>query len=307
MKGRYDMQQFTPDSLSRAATEYQKAVDLDPEYASAYAGLGTSKYNHSAVGGSTSQSDDDLQAAQRLFRKALSIDPNLPGAHANLAMIDLQYAWDWKDAERELQLATAGVTDATAESFYATLLVCRGRFPEADRHIERLLELAPYSISTLVNVSLDRASEGRYSEALEFAQRAAAVTPLAIAPQQLIALALIEQGRPELAIPVTEKLKARFPAAAVFEAMAYAKSGKREVALSLIRPYEEMYPNSTVPAMWIGSVYAFMSDNANAVKWLERSADRHEYQILGIGVNPTFATVRNSPGFLILKKRICLD
>jgi tetratricopeptide (TPR) repeat protein len=167
--------------------------------------------------------------------------------------------------------------------------------------------LAPYSISTLVNVSLDRASEDRYSEALEFAQRAAAVTPLAIAPQQLIALALIEQGHPDSAIPVTQKLKTRFPPAAVFEAMAYAKSGKREVALSLIRPYEEKYPNLVVPAMWIGSVYAFMSDESNTVKWLARSADRHEYQILSIGVNPTFSTVRNTPAFRALEKRIGLD
>jgi hypothetical protein len=59
--------------------------------------------------------------------------------------------------------------------------------------------------------------------------------------------------------------------------------------------------------MWIGSVYAFMSDESNAVKWLGRSADRHEYQILSIGVNPTFATVRNSPGFRALEKRIGLD
>ncbi len=247
LRGRYDMQQFTLASLARAETEYQKAIDLDPEYASAYAGLGTSKYNRSAIGGSTAQSDDDLQAAQRLFRKALSIDPNLPGVHANLAIIDLQYAWAWKDAEHELQLATAGITDATAESFYATLLVCRRRFSEADRHIERLLELAPYSISTLVNVSLDRASEDRYSEALEFAQRAAAVTPLAIAPQQLIALALIEQGHPDSAIPVTQKLKTRFPPAAVFEAMAYAKSGKREVALSRSVPTRKSIQISLSP------------------------------------------------------------
>lgn len=123
----------------------------------------------------------------------------------------------------------------------------------------------------------------------------------------MIAITLIEQGRPELALPVLEKLKARFPAAAVIEAMAYAKSGKREVALSLIRPYEEKYPNPGVPAIWIGSVYACLSDEPNAVKWLGRSADRHEYQILGLGVNPALATVRNGPGFRALKKRIGLD
>jgi hypothetical protein len=57
---------------------------------------------------------------------------------------------------------------------------------------------------------------------------------------------------------------------------------------------------------WFAAAYASMGDEANALKWLERSADRHEWQILSIAVNPVFANMRNSPGFRAIRKRVGL-
>jgi hypothetical protein len=58
---------------------------------------------------------------------------------------------------------------------------------------------------------------------------------------------------------------------------------------------------------WIALAYASMDDEPNTVKWLERSADRHEFQALNMAVHPAYARLRNSPGFLALKKRMGLD
>jgi len=93
---------------------------------------------------------------------------------------------------------------------------------------------------------------------------------------------------------------------ATTEAFAFAKQGRREDALNLIRPFEEKYPNSGVALQWIALVYAFLGDEANTVKWLERSADRHEFQSLNIAVHPAYAFMRNSPEFVALKKRMGL-
>ena len=58
---------------------------------------------------------------------------------------------------------------------------------------------------------------------------------------------------------------------------------------------------------WFALVYAFLGDEPNTVKWLERSADRHEWQALNVAVHPAYASMRNSPGFRALMKRMGLD
>jgi len=81
----------------------------------------------------------------------------------------------------------------------------------------------------------------------------------------------------------------------------------RDEALALLRPYEEKYPNSGISLQWFALAYALMGDEPNTMKWLERSADRHEWQALAIAVHPVFAPMRNSPGFRALEKRMGLS
>jgi hypothetical protein len=67
---------------------------------------------------------------------------------------------------------------------------------------------------------------------------------------------------------------------------------------------EEKYPNPGVSMQWFALVYTFLGDEPNTVKWLERSADRHEWQALNVAVHQAYASMRNSPGFRALKKRM---
>lgn len=158
----------------------------------------------------------------------------------------------------------------------------------------------------MFNLSQYRALEQRYAEAREIAQRLAAQYPAMIPPQQAIARTYIEEGHPELALKIYKLLEPRMPQIRMQEAMAYAAAGQRAEALRLMRPFEEKYPDSGIPAQWLALVYAPLGDEANTLQWLERSADRHEFQILSVGVNPAFAKMRNSPAFRALEKRIGL-
>jgi predicted Zn-dependent protease len=169
-----------------------------------------------------------------------------------------------------------------------------------------MLDLDPFSTATMNNFALARNLEGHFAEARETAQKMAAQSPLMIAPQQVIGGTYIEEGRPELALPIFRELKQRFPQAQLFEAMACARAGQREEALRLIHPYEEEYPNSGVSMQWFALVYALLGDEPNTVKWLQRSADRHEWQALNLAVHPVYAPMENSPGFRALKKRLGL-
>lgn len=307
LQARYDMQQMTTESLTRAETEYRRAIAVDPEYAAAWLGLGNVQYNLSAARGSAYRTEAERQSAEQSFHKALELDPDSPAAHAMLAALVMQYDWDWGRAERELRLAVDGGSSAAAETYYAFLLIFRGRFAEADQHLRRMLDLDPFSTATLGNRVLARNLEGHFSEAREIARQMAVASPKAVAPQQMIAMTYVEEGQTELALPIFRQLKDRIPQAGIFEAMAYAKSGQKEEALRLIRPIEEQYPNPGVSMQWFALVYAFLGDEPNTVKWLERSADRHEWQALNLAVHPVYAPMRNSPGFRALVKRMGLS
>jgi TolB-like protein len=307
LRGRYNLQQFTPGSVAQAELDFQHAIDKDPDYAGAYLALAWAKYDQLPARGSTYRPDEERQSAQLLARKSLELEPDMPEAHALLAALAMQYDWDWRGAEREFQLAIAGPPSSGAESQYSLLQIFRGRFGEADRHIRRYEELDPFSITTMNNRSLARLLEGRFREAREAAQKAASEHPGMLWTQLIIGLTYVEEGRPELALPVFQKMGSGSPAAQAFEAMALAKAGKREEALKLIGPFEDKYPNSGISREWLALVYAFMGDEPNTVKWLQRSADVHEFQVLSIAVDPAFAPMRDSPDFQALEKRIGLN
>jgi TolB-like protein/Tfp pilus assembly protein PilF len=310
MKGRYDLQQTTPDSVSQAELDYQHAIDKDPEYGAAYAGLAIAKYDECIARGSSSQTEAELKAIQDLLWKALEKDPELSAARSLLGFLAMQWDRDWGRAERELRLAAKGAPSAGVNSNYAFFLLFHGRFAEADQQLARMVELDPFSAQTKSNLALIRQLEGRFAEARAIAQKAASENPRMLWTQQSIGLNYIEEGHPELALPVFQQLAQRWHPALLCEAMALAKEGRKEEALTLMRPFEEeaLKPGAApnVAMEWLALAYAFMDDEPNTVKWLERSADMHEMQALSLAIDPAFAPMRNSPGFRALVKRMGL-
>ncbi len=307
MKGRYGLEQWTVASVAQAESDFRRAIDLDPQYAEAYLGAGNAAYNRAGATGIYVRTDDERVRAERYFRKALELDPDLPLAHAALARIAMQYDWNWGLAEREIQLALSGPPNASAEYTFAMFLLFHGRFDEADLHLQRYQDLDPFSTATSMSLANARNLEGRFAQAREISEKVAAAYPSILQAKQLIGLTYIEEGRPELALANLEPLKNNIPFAPFREAMARARAGQREQALTLILPYEDKYPDTGVSMQWFALVYSFMGDRANTVKWLERSADRREWAALSVAINPVHAWVRNTPEFRALVKRIGLD
>jgi TolB-like protein/Flp pilus assembly protein TadD len=307
LKGRYQVQQVTPEAMTQAESDFQHAIDKDPQYAEAYLALASAKYNQSLARGSSYQTEAEFKSVRSLLAKALELNPELPAAHGFAAFLAMQYDRDWRRAERELQLEATGPPNAGADRNYGFFLLYQGRFAEADKRFTRMLDLDPFSTASQSNLALARILEGRFAQAREISQRAALEHPNMIWTDQLIGLTYIEEGRPEVAMPIFKQLEQRYPPAKVCEAMALAKAGRREEALRLIRPFEEGYPSPGIAMEWLALVYGFMGDEPNAVKWLSRSIDLRETQALSLAVDPVFAAMRNSPGFRALEKRIGLN
>lgn len=307
LKGRFEAQQMTTEALKQAEADFQRAIDLDPQYALAYFELGAQKYNESTARLYPVQTEEERRSIDQLIQKALLLDPSLQPARGVLAMQAMQYDWDWDRAEKHLRMGRAEASSPGIEQAYAFLLTFRGRFAEADEHVRRLQDLDPFSTASMNDVMQVRFLEGRFDEARGLAEKMSSSYPKMLAPKVMIAGTNIMQGRSALALQELERWKADFPPAQMFEAMAYAHAGNREEALRLMRPYEEKYPQPGVPLQWFALAYGLLGDEPATVKWLGRSADRHEWQALNLAVQPVFAPMRNSAGFRALKERIRLN
>ena len=305
LRGTYDYRTATPEALKRAVVEFQHAIDLDPDYGAAYANLASAKYSRAWVYGSDG-TKAEIAEAMALYRKAIALSPELPAPHANLAFILMQDDWDWGQAERELRSLAATGRNANACGFYGLLLLYEGRTPEADRYLAMAQNLDPFGTSTLNDLLIARNLERRYDDEREVAAQFKSVSPQAIAPDIGIGLSYLLDGRPALARPVFASLRGRTPGTPLFEAMVLAREGRRDEALRMMQPLADRYPNAGVPMQWFALVYAFLGDEENTVKWLERSADRRELQVLNMAIHPVYDAMQTSPSFVALKRRIGL-
>lgn len=105
-KARFEEAQFSAEANLQAEADYRRAIEIDPNYAAAYAGLAASIWNQN-IRAAVPPKFEDRRKAQELLQKAAEIEPTLAAAHNGLALYAMQYDWDWNRAERELQATLA--------------------------------------------------------------------------------------------------------------------------------------------------------------------------------------------------------
>jgi len=160
LKGRHYADQRTEIGLKKSRDYFQQAIDADPDYALAYAGLATS---YDLLGGySLLPARDVYPKAQALATKALAIDSSLAEAHTALGYALLFYDWDWAGAEAELkQSIRLNPSSATAHEIYSLYFETMGQPKPSIAEMERARELDPLSLD--INAQLGVVyRDGRY-------------------------------------------------------------------------------------------------------------------------------------------------
>ncbi|MGH8245469.1 MAG: hypothetical protein ACREUU_03450, partial [Gammaproteobacteria bacterium] len=128
IKGRYFWNKFTEDSIERSVEFFKRAIDIDPNYALAYAGLADAYHELSGL----HPPRDIMPRAKAAAMKALELDPALAEAHAALGWIIWRFDWEWATAEREFKRATElNANYAIAHGMYGMFLDSMGRFDES--------------------------------------------------------------------------------------------------------------------------------------------------------------------------------
>ncbi len=151
LRGRFFFNSWSPDGFRKALEHFERAIERDPTYAPAYAGLGDTIGCMSYYG--FLKPDVGFPRAQAAAENAIRLDPELADAHGTLALGMLFYRWNWQESERHFKKSIAlNPKLASVRAFYAILLSTMGRHDEAIAEARTSRQLDP--LSPLVNMSV---------------------------------------------------------------------------------------------------------------------------------------------------------
>jgi DNA-binding winged helix-turn-helix (wHTH) protein/TolB-like protein len=310
LKGRFFWNKRTVEGYNSGIGYFQQAINLDHDYAPAYAGLADcysllSEYNGASPG-------ESFAAAKQAANSALEIDESLAEAHTSLAYVLVNYQWDWNGAEREFKRALdLNPNYATAHQWYAEYLMAMGRPDEAQAELERALVIDPLSLIINAEQGLPFFARHDYDHAIEHFRRAIDLDPNFLMGHVYLRIAYEFSGQPEKAFAemlAVATLNGRSLPAIPAMKEAYGCCGlagvwKREVA-HVQAQRRETYFSPYV----IAQGYARVGDKDNALSWLEQAyKERDRYMIfLGRERDSYFASIRSDPRLVDLLRRMGL-
>ncbi|MGB7925918.1 MAG: protein kinase [Pyrinomonadaceae bacterium] len=308
LKGRYAWNKRTADELRRSAEHFQQAIDLDPTYALAYAGLADS-YN--MLGDySVLPPKEAFPRAEAAAAKALEIDDTLAEAHTSLAFVKMAYYGDWAAADREYRRAIElNPNYATAHQWYASYLVMMRRFEESITEIKRAQALDPLSLIINANLGLHYYYSRRYDEAIEQLRKTIDLNPDFGLAYFYMGRALLQKGLHSEAIIYLQKAKELSvddPETIAELGYAYGLAGRRADAKKVLDELNELSKRRYVLPYFVATIYTGLGDKDQAFEWLEKAvADSHPGLAL-VNVDPKFDSLRADPRFPDLVRRIGL-
>jgi len=305
LKASFEGDQMDPQSNALAQRVFRRALELDPEYATAYHSLAVMIWNRNIVAGERPVIAERREC-EKLWRKAIEIDPDLRAPYVSLALYAMQYDWDWKRAERELQTVLAAGPSAAAEDTLSTLYLIEGRRAEADQH-RRVAQDLDTRFSLSANNMMFLILEGRTAEAREECLKLIVRNPNASHWQIYLNSLDASLGKIDVAIRNLRNLSRQQPDALIALAHLEALAGHRDEALRILTPLERNYQSGKLFMIDFAHVYAGLGDAPNTVKWLERAMEAREMPAIYMHVSPEFAKMQDTPEFHRLKKRMNLD
>ncbi len=307
LKGRYHWNKRTGEDLQKGIGYFQQAIEKDPTYALAYAGLADSYALLNEYAGLPSR--ETFPKAKAAALKALEIDDTLAQPHAALALVHLYFDWDFSSAEKEYRRAIElDPKYPTAHHWYSLYLSWLGRHEEAIAESERANELDPLSpiISIVRAVAFYYARQ--YDRAIEAARRTLELNK-GFSPALLFLGLALEQKKmyPEAIAAFEEavRLPGRSIEAVAPLGHAYAVSGRREEAMRLIEELKGRSERGYEP-LNIALVHAGLGQNDEAMRWLEKAYQARSAWLitLALKVGPRWDALRSDARFQDLLRRI---
>jgi eukaryotic-like serine/threonine-protein kinase len=304
LRGQYAAGKRTRDGYHQATQYFNQAIERDPSYALAHAGL-ADVFIWQAYWGYL-PSREAYQKALGAANRAVTLDERLAEGHAALGWISLHHDWDWAKSEREYQRAlTLDPTNALIVYAYGESLGTRGRMDEAIAQIRRAAALDPLSGRIATSVGFMLTNARRYDEAIEALKKAIALEPDQTLARLDLARAYRLSGSNDLAIKESEAmLSSGDPLGPSFVAASYAHANRRREALEIVNGMIAKTRETGQGSLLIALVYAALRDKEQAFAWLEQAYQERDTFLAWLKVDPEFDVLHADPRFADLVRRI---
>ncbi|HKR62893.1 MAG TPA: tetratricopeptide repeat protein, partial [Thermoanaerobaculia bacterium] len=298
LKGRFHWNKRTEESLKRGIQFFREAIDSDPSFASAYAGLADSFITLATNIPLPPQ--EAMPKAKAAAMKALEIDEGLAEAWASLGAVRWWFDWDWEGAEEAYRRAVElNPNYATAHDGYAMLLSARGRFGDAIDQITKAADLDPLSMIIAVHAGWPfyfardfESATRRFRKALELDERfipAHGWLGMALGQQHRYTEALDAFGR---ALEVDH-----VPILTAMLAHTHAIAGDREKALALLESLNDERRRRYISAYDIAVVHAGLGDTTSAIAHLRAALEERSAWMVFLNVDPRLDRLHAEPEF----------
>jgi DNA-binding winged helix-turn-helix (wHTH) protein/TolB-like protein len=313
LKGRYQMNQAAEGAF-KAVASFEEAIQKDPKFALAYAGLADVHFFFAFAG--FGPPGEQINKSKAAALKALELDDSLAEAHISLANILVGYDWKWTEAEREFKRALElNPNSAEAHHSYSNYLQAMTRFDEGLAEIKRAEELDPLSLGINFHHGLCLFAMGRPDEALVQYRKTLDIDSStgAMGSHWGIAIVYEERRMYEEAIRELEEAKRLDPRpkwrmTGLVEA--YALAGRRKEASDMLAQLLELRKQEFVSpfAIAIGQIYAALGDLDQAFAWFNKAIDERESIVVALkAMKPSLQkSVLEDPRYALLLQRVGL-
>jgi eukaryotic-like serine/threonine-protein kinase len=313
LKGRYHANQTTATELKKAIDYFEQAINKDPSYALAYAGLADA---YSALGGGWQflAPSDSFPKAKAAAMKALELDDTLAEAHAALAYTVFFADWDWPSAEGEFKRAIElNPNSALSHNGYGLYLSTRGRFNESIVEAQRAQELDPLSPEIATQLGFVYLNTRRYDESIAHFQKALDLYPNAAVIRGALAWAYAMKRMYPQALAEYDKIADQEKSVATENqsvacglGWVYAVSGRRADALKIAQEFRDLSSHAYVDFYLLATIYAGLGDKDETFRLLEKAYQQHSPTMSFLGIDPFWYGIRSDPRYADLLRRMGL-
>jgi len=308
LKGRFYWNKRTEDGLKKGIEYFQRAIEMDPVYALAYAGLADS-YNI-LVSYSALAPKDAFPMAKVAAIRALELDDKLAEAHTSLAFVKFGYDWDFAEAERGFKKAIQlNPGYAFAHNFYAVMLAGLGRFDEAFAHITKAQELDPLSLPINTNLGWLLYLAHRYDESIQqYLKTIELDEGFGLAHRRLAQTYERKQMYSEAASEFKKAITLSGEDVEWLSAHGhfYAILGETDKANEVLKRLETLAKSRYVPAYLVARIYLGLGDIDRAFELLDKAVEERYGYLAYLNVEPLFDSVRSDPRFAEIVRRVGL-
>jgi len=308
LKGRYQWNKRTSEALAKSIEYFEQAIEIDPDYALAYAGLADVWWVHGDLG--IVPPREAYRKSRINAKRALELDEDLAEAHTALAQVAANLDWNFKEAEEGFKRAlTLNPNYATAHQLYAEFLTHMGRLDEALLEITKAQELDPFSIIiSAIRITVYKYAR-RYDEAILAAKETLELDEHFPVAFQMLASTYYDMGLYDLAVSNQARSMSELGSSGeVVDSFmeAYSVGGAEGIARWNIKHADRMLMLPHSESFLKAESYANLGEVDSMVVYLEKMLENRSIYSLFIGVDCSYDPYRSDPRFEALIDRIGL-